>query len=79
MGLILSEKLRGVPHEVRDAFEDTTFLCECGGTVLPYTMTRGVCIHCGEESDLIDLDFETNDDEIPDEIFDPADNGNQGS
>jgi hypothetical protein len=59
VGLILSEKLRNVPKAVREAFKDTNFMCDCGGTVLPFDMLNGVCIGCGSEYPLDELDYES--------------------
>ena len=35
-----------IPPDVRAAFDGTDFECECGGIVVPQTMSDGVCMAC---------------------------------
>jgi hypothetical protein len=43
----------------REMFKGTSFSCQCGGDVYPFSPTQGLCRSCKEEPNLADLEYET--------------------
>lgn len=49
---------------LKEHFKDTAFDCnECGGNVIPYNLTHGVCFQCKTTAELQDLNYESTEDE----------------
>lgn len=51
--------IKPVPPDVRSAFENTDFTCECGGMVIPQSMEIGICFSCKSECRLENCDYTT--------------------
>jgi hypothetical protein len=65
---LIPEELQKIEPEMKtllkEHFEGTNFDCnECGGNVIPYNLTHGVCFQCRTTAELQDLDYESTEDE----------------
>lgn len=50
--------IKPVPPDVKAAYKDTHFMCECGGTVIPQSMERGICFSCKTDLVLSECEYE---------------------
>lgn len=60
---MLPDELKNLSPEIKqaiqEAFKSTSFDCnECGGDVIPFNLTQGVCFHCKTVADLDELNYE---------------------
>lgn len=65
---LIPDELQNIEPEMKtllkEHFKNDRFDCnECGGNVIPYNLTHGVCFQCRTTAELQDLDFTSTEDE----------------